>query len=58
MHVSGFVNFSLALVMGGAAVAEEMTATRVAKKPTAKEMRGVEKRALELARIEDVYCYR
>ena len=35
-----------------------MTTKRVAKKPTAKEMRGVEKRAFEPARIEDVYCYR
>ena len=44
--------------MGGAAAAEDMTAKRVAKKPIAKEMRGVEKRAFEPARIEDVYRYR
>ena len=56
MHVSVFVNLSLASVMGGAA--EDLTAKRVAKKPTAKKMRGVEKRAFEPARIEDVCCYR
>ena len=58
MHVSGFVNLSLASVMDGAAAAEDMTATRVAKKPTTKEMRGAEKRAFEPTRIEDVYYYR
>ena len=42
--------------MGGAAAAEDMTAKRVAKKPTAKETRGVEKRAFKPARIEGVYC--
>ena len=54
MHVSGFVNLSLASVMGGAADAEDMTAKRVAKQPTTKEMRGLEKRAFEPTRIEDV----
>jgi hypothetical protein len=44
--------------MGGAAAADDMTAKRVAKKPTTKEMRGAEKRAFESARIEDFYCYR
>ena len=59
MHVSGFVNLSLPSVIGGAAAAtEDMIAKRVAKKPTSKEMRGVEKRAFEPAMIEDVHCYR
>ena len=44
--------------MGGAAAAEDMTAKRVTKKPTTKEMRGVEKRTFELARIEDFYYCR
>ena len=58
MHVSGFVNLSLASDTGGAAAAEDMTAKRVAKKLTSKEMRGLEKRAFEPTRVEDVYCYR
>ncbi len=42
--------------MGSAVAAEDMIAKRVAKKPIAKEMHGVEKRAFSHLRSEDSRC--
>ena len=50
MHVSGLIKRSLVHVMGGAVGAHDAVAKPSAKKPTAKDIRGEEKRSREHAR--------